>query len=63
LESDILAVAERNATALIQSLIFGLGFSEVEVRFLPRGDETETLEKPLELILTPLPFITATPEG
>jgi hypothetical protein len=63
LESDILEVAEKNATALIQSLIFGLGFSKVEVRFLPRGDETETLEKPFELILTPLPFITATPEG
>jgi hypothetical protein len=63
LESDILDAAKTNATALLQSLILGLGFTEVDVVFLPRSNETEMLEGPFELILTPVPFITATPEG
>ncbi len=63
LESDILEAAKVNAAALVQSLVLGLGFSEVEVVFVPRGNETEALEGPLDLILTPLPFITATPGG
>jgi hypothetical protein len=64
LESDILDAARTNARALVQSLILGLGFSEVEVRFLPpRGDETLELELPLELIPTLAPFPTTTPGG
>jgi hypothetical protein len=63
LESGILDAAKVNATALVQSLILGLGFSEVAVEFLPTGIETEVLEVPLELDLVPVPFITATPGG
>lgn len=64
LESDILDAARTNAAALVQSLILGLGFSEVEVEFLPpRGDETLELDAPLELIPTLAPFPTETPEG
>lgn len=64
LESDILDAAQTNAAALVQSLILGLGFSEVEVEFLPpRGNETLELNEPLELIPTLAPFLTATPEG
>jgi hypothetical protein len=64
LESGILDAARANAVALVQSLILGLGFSEVEVKFLPPGgDETLPLESPQELILTPAPFPTATIEG
>jgi len=63
LDSDILSAAQTNAATLVQSLIFGLGFSDVEVRFLPpRGDETLELEEPLESIPTPIPFVTVTPE-
>ena len=63
-ESGILDAAKTNATALVQSLILGLGFSEVDVRFLPpQGDETLELDEPLELIPTLAPFQTATPEG
>jgi hypothetical protein len=61
LESDILEAARVNATALVQSLILGLGFSEVEVVFAPSGIETDLLEGPLELPITPAPFVTATP--
>ncbi len=62
LDSDILQAAQTNAAALVQSLILGLGFSEVDVQFLPpRGDETMELEVPLESIPTPAPFVTATP--
>jgi len=63
LESGILDAAKVNATALVQSLILGLGFSEVAVEFLPTGIETDVLEVPLELDLPPLPFVTATPGG
>lgn len=64
LDSDILPAAQTNAAALVQSLIFGLGFPDVEVRFLPpRGDETLELEEPLESMPTPVPFVTVTPEG
>lgn len=64
LESGILDAAQANATALVQSLILGLGFSEVEVKFLPsQGDEALQLESPPELMLTPAPFPTATLEG
>ncbi len=63
LESDILEAASTNAAGLVQSLVLGLGFSKVDVRFVPRGDETDVLEGPFELILTPAPFATATPEG
>jgi hypothetical protein len=64
LESGILDAAKTNASALVQSLILGLGFSEVQVVFLPpRGDETLQLEVPLELAPTPVPFFTATPGG
>jgi hypothetical protein len=63
LESGILDAAKVNATALVQSLILGLGFSEVAVEFLPTGIETDVLEVPLELDLAPLPFVTATPGG
>lgn len=63
LESGILDAAKTNATALVQSLILGLGFSEVAVEFLPTGIETEVLEVPLELDLVPAPFVTATPGG
>jgi hypothetical protein len=63
LESDILEAARANATALVQSLILGLGFSEVEVVFVPHGIETDLLEGPLELPITPAPFVTATPGG
>ncbi len=64
LQSDILETAQANASALVQSLIMGLGFSDVEVKFLaPGGDETQPLEVPWELVPTPAPFSTATPEG
>jgi hypothetical protein len=64
LESGILEAARVNAVALVQSLILGLGFAEVDVQFLPpRGDEMAPLESPPELILTPAPFPTATVEG
>lgn len=64
LESDILEAARTNAAALVQSLILGLGFSEVEVRFAPpSGEETSPLELPPELVPTLAPFVTATPEG
>ncbi len=63
LETDILDAAQANARALVQSLILGLGFSEVDVVFVPRGTETELLEGPLELPITPAPFVTATPGG
>jgi hypothetical protein len=64
LRSDILETAKTNATALVQSLILGLGFSEVTVEFLPpEGGETLELEQPLELIPTLAPFPTATTVG
>lgn len=63
LESGILDVAEVNAEALVQSLILGLGFSEVEVKFLPSQEDETLLESPPELMLTPAPFPTATLEG
>jgi hypothetical protein len=64
LESDILEVAKTNAAALVQSLILGLGFSEVEVRFAASGgEETSPLEVPPKLIPTLAPFMTATPGG
>jgi hypothetical protein len=64
LDSDILTAAQTNAAALLQSLILGLGFSDVEVVFLPaRGGEAEFPEEPLKLILTPAAFVTATPGG
>jgi hypothetical protein len=63
LETDILDAAQANARALVQSLVLGLGFSEVDVVFVPSGTETEMLEGPLELPITPAPFVTATPGG
>jgi hypothetical protein len=64
LESGILDAAKTNASALVQSLILGLGFSEVTVEFIaPSGNETLELETPLELIPTLAPFPTGTPEG
>jgi len=63
LSSDILDTAQTNATALVQSLILGLGFSEVEVKFLPPGeDEIPPLEDSPPPMPTLLPFQTATPE-
>jgi hypothetical protein len=63
LESNILEAAENNARTLVQSLIQGLGFSQVKVRFLPpTGAEIEELEVPLEQ-LPIIPFQTATPQG
>jgi len=64
LESDILETARTNAVALVQSLILGLGFSEVEVRFAePAGEELAPLEVTPAFVITPAPFATATPEG
>ncbi len=64
LESDILATARTNAAALVQSLILGLGFSEVQVRFAePTEEELAPLEVTPAFVITPAPFATATPEG
>jgi hypothetical protein len=65
LESDILQAARDNATALVQSLILGLGFSEVNVQFLPPGPEqVEPVDpQPMETIPNLPPFVTTTPEG
>jgi hypothetical protein len=65
LESDILDVARQNATALIQSLILGLGYSQVEVTFVPADDhQLPALEAPpMETFPTLQPFFTATPFG
>ncbi len=60
LESGILEVAETNATALVQSLVMGLGFSDVEVVFVARGDETDLLDAVPRF--TPAPFPNATPD-
>ena len=63
LDSDILETARTNATALVQSLILGLGFSEVQVQFVESGGDEPLLEVTPEFIITPAPFATATPEG
>jgi hypothetical protein len=65
LDSDILEVARQNATALVQSLVLGLGYSQVEVRFMPPGEEQLSPLKtpPLEALPTLPPFLTATPFG
>jgi hypothetical protein len=63
LSSDILETAQTNATALVQSLVLGLGFSQVEVKFLPPEEkEIPSLEDSLPPMPTLLPFQTATPE-
>jgi hypothetical protein len=65
LDSDILGVARQNATALVQSLVLGLGYSQVEVTFLPSGEEPlpPLITPPLETLPTLPPFLTATPFG